>query len=209
MRTTAKSNLSNTASAISGGSTPNDMSDADIIRLYLKTHNTTLFDILYRRYAGKVYSKCISILKDDTLAQDAMQDIFTKIYLNLSKFGEKSQFSTWVYSIAYNYCIDFLRRKKRERDLFADETHAQNAGELADDDSNESILEIEATKLEKILADLSADDRIILLMKYQDDMSIKEIAEQLDKTESAIKMKIKRAKEKVQRIYDQFYKEDQ
>jgi RNA polymerase sigma factor (sigma-70 family) len=188
---------------------PSNMPDSDVIRLYLKTQQPHLFDILYRRYAGKVYSKCISILKDDTLAQDAMQDIFTKIFLNLSKFGEKSQFSTWVYSIAYNYCIDFLRRKKKERDLFADESHAQNAGEIAEEDNNESILEIEATKLERIFEDLPSDDKMILLMKYQDDMSIKEIADMLQKTESAIKMKIKRAKEKVQRIYEQlFAKED-
>jgi RNA polymerase sigma factor (sigma-70 family) len=188
---------------------PTNMSDSDVIRLYLKTQQPNLFDILYRRYAGKVYSKCISILKDDALAQDAMQDIFTKIFLNLSKFGEKSQFSTWVYSIAYNYCIDFLRRKKKERDLFTDESHIQNAGEPVEEDNNESILEIEATKLERILEELPKDDRIILLMKYQDDFSIKEIAESLDKTESAVKMKIKRAKEKVQRIYEQLYGQDE
>jgi RNA polymerase sigma factor (sigma-70 family) len=188
---------------------PINMSDSDVIRLYLKTQQPQLFDILYRRYAGKVYSKCISILKDETLAQDAMQDIFTKIFLNLSKFGEKSQFSTWVYSIAYNYCIDFLRRKKKERDLFVDESHAQNAGDIAEDDNNESILEIEATKLERIFEDLPNDDKMILLMKYQDDLSIKEISDILQKTESAVKMKIKRAKEKVQRIYEQlFAKED-
>ena len=67
------------------------------------------------------------------------------------------------------------------------------------------LLEIEVERLKEVLERLRPDDRAILLMKYQDDMQIKEIAAALNKTESAIKMKIKRAKHKAQKIYQDIF----
>jgi len=179
--------------------------DSQIIRLYLKTRNSVYFDILYKRYSGKIFSKCISLLKDEARAKDAAQEIFTKIFLNMAKFNEKSKFSTWVYSITYNYCIDFLRGKKKEKRLFSDEM--ENPPEVVDDVPDNELLEIEVTRLKVVLDKIPAGDKAILLMKYQDDLQIKEIARILDKTESAIKMKIKRAKHKAQRVYKDIFPE--
>ena len=184
----------------------NSMNDLEVIHCYLAFQASECFNVLYDRYAGKIYAKCISILKDEALAQDATQEVFTKIFLNLSRFKEKARFSTWVYSITYNYCIDFLRRKKKQKDLFSDEM--ENAPDLADDEiSDKVLLEIEINKLKKVLENIPTSDRIVLLMKYQDGMSIKEIAEILEKTESAIKMKIKRAKAKAQKVRDEIFPE--
>ncbi len=63
-------------------------------------------------------------------------------------------------------------------------------------------------RLERVLAEMPEGDRIILLMKYMDDMSIKEIADFFQKTESAIKMQIMRAKQKAQGIYEELYAAD-
>ncbi len=178
-------------------------SDSEVIHLYLNTRDTAYFSLLYNRYAGKVYAKCISMLKDEALAQDATQDIFIKILGNLSKFSEKSKFSTWLYSITYNYCIDFLRRKKKERNLFTDET--ENPPDIVEDTDDRELLAIEVKRLKEILEVIPPGDKAILLMKYQQEMSIKEIAEGLSKTESAIKMKIKRAKEKALATYKEMY----
>ncbi len=182
------------------------MTDNEIIRLYLKTQDAEHFSQLYRKYSGKVFGKCISLLKEEAAAQDAMQDIFMKIFLNLAGFSEKSQFSTWIYSITYNYCIDILRKGKKEKVLFSDEP--ERAEKVADVDVEDSFLmEMEVTRLKKILENIPVGDKAILLMKYQDDMSIKDIADALDKTESAIKMKIKRAKHKAQEVYYELFRE--
>ena len=176
----------------------------EVIHHYLETQASRCFNLLYHRYSGKIYSKCISILKDEALAEDAMQEIFSKIFLNLSRFAEKSKFSTWVYSITYNYCIDYLRRKKKQVDLFADDM--ERAPDVPDEEvADKLLLEMEIRQLKKVLENIPADDRAVLLMKYQDEMSIKEIADILDKTESAIKMKIKRAKAKAQRTRDELF----
>ncbi len=178
-------------------------SDTELIQLYLKTQRTDYFSLLYKRYASKIYSKCISLLKDEFLAKDATQEIFTKIFLNLSKFSERSKFSTWVYSITYNYCIDFLRHKKKEKNLFSSEL--ENPPDTVDDVPDNQLLEMEVSRLKKVLEKIPTGDKAILLMKYQDEMSIKEIAGILDKSESAIKMKIKRAKHKAQKVYSDIF----
>jgi len=155
--------------------------------------------MLYQRYSSKVYSKCIFMLKNEAKAKDATQEIFTKIFLNLAKFSERSKFSTWVYSITYNFCIDTIRKQKKEKNLFSDEM--ENAPDIIEEVSDQTLLEMEVKRLGKVLDLIPSGDRAVLLMKYQDELSIKEIAAILDKTESAIKMKIKRAKHKAQKVY--------
>lgn len=180
------------------------MSDIEVIRKYLKTQQPAYFNFLYTKYSGKIYSKCISLLRDEALAQDAMQEIFTKIFLNLSKFSERSKFSTWVYSITYNYCIDIIRKKKKQKNIFSDEI--EKAPDIIDDEvSDKELLEMEVGRLKVILENIPVGDKAVLLMKYQDDMQIKEIAHALEKTESAIKMRIKRAKHKAQKVYREIY----
>jgi len=146
------------------------------------------------------------LLKDEELANDATQDVFMKIYLNLAKFSGKSKFSTWVYSITYNYCIDFIRRRKKDRNLFSDD-EVENVGEVIDDVPEKELLEMEVSRLKVVLEKIPLGDKTVLLMKYQDEMSIKEIAEILEKSESAIKMKIKRAKHKAQKTYKDIFKD--
>ena len=177
-----------------------DLSDAELIRLYLQTHNDGHFNILYRRYAAKVYGKCYSILKDSELAHDAVQDIFVKVMMSVSGFGEKSQFSTWLYSITYNYCIDAVRKKTKEKLLFSEDI--ERAPDVADEDvPDQHLMEMDVKHLKEVLDILPEGDRMVLLMKYQDEMSIKDIADILHKTESATKMKVKRAKQKALEVF--------
>lgn len=181
------------------------MSDTELIQQYLETQESAYFNLLYDRYATKVYSRCISLLKDTALAQDAAQEIFVKIFLNLSSFSERSKFSTWVYSITYNYCIDLIRRKKKVQNIFSDEM--EQVPDVADEVPDEELLAMEVGRLKDVLDAIPVGDKAVLLMKYQDDMQIKEIAQVLDKTESAIKMKLKRAKAKAQETKNELFKE--
>lgn len=181
------------------------MKDIEVIRTYLETQASLCFSLLYNRYSTKIFSKCISLLKNEALAQDATQEIFMKVFLNLSRFKEQSKFSTWVYSITYNYCIDYLRRKKKISALFSDEL--ENAPDIIDEVPDEELLQMEVKKLKVVLDEIPEGDKAILLMKYQDDMSIKDISQVLEKSESAVKMKIKRAKAKAQKTKLELFKE--
>ena len=184
-----------------------ELSDAEVIRLYLETQQSEYFSLLYQRYASKVFGKCLSILKDYDEAKDAVQEIFVKIMTNLASFGERAQFSTWIYSITYNYCIDVIRKKKKEKRLFTDDIE-RVPDVAAEDVPDEFLLAMEVKRLKTILELLPQGDRMVLLMKYQDEMSIRDISEVLEKTESAVKMKIKRAKHKAQELYYKEYGKD-
>jgi RNA polymerase sigma factor (sigma-70 family) len=184
-----------------------DLTDLELISRFRVAQDQAYFTLLYRRYAGKVFGKCISMLSDEGLARDATQEIFIKILLNLSKFNEQSSFSTWVYSITYNYCIDLIRKKKKMPVLFTEDvSRIKNDADVEIADS--VILEMKQDRLEKVLDLIPAGDRAILLMKYIDDLSIKDIADTLDKSESAIKMQIMRAKMKAQSIHIDLYGTD-
>jgi RNA polymerase sigma factor (sigma-70 family) len=184
-----------------------EYTDSELISLYLQGQNTTYFTLLYRRYAGKVFAKCISMLGDEGLARDATQEIFIKIMLNLSKFTEQSSFSTWVYSITYNYCIDLIRKKKKVPLIYTEDMG--KVSKESDVEVPDSVLlEMKQERLGKVLDKLPPGDKAILMMKYIDDLQIKDIGDILGKTESAIKMQIMRAKHKAQAIYEDMYAGD-
>ncbi len=184
-----------------------DYTDSELIARYLRDQNTMYFTVLYRRYAGKVFAKCISMLADEGQARDATQDIFIKVLLNLAKFTEQSSFSTWVYSITYNYCIDMIRKKKKMPLLFTEDL-GKISRETDPEVPDSVLLEMKQERLEKVIDRLPPGDKAILMMKYIDDMQIKEIGEILGKTESAIKMQIMRAKQRSQAIYNELYGHD-
>ena len=175
--------------------------DFELIDEYMNTQNQLYFNELYGRYADKIYGKCLSILRDATAAQDAAQDIFMKVFLKLASFNRKSKFSTWVYSITYNYCIDIVRKNKR---LIVSSTDSDTAPEVEDtapEMSDAAFREMNISRLSKALDDIPETDKALLILKYQDGLSIKELAEVTGKGESAVKMKLKRAKVKAQQAY--------
>lgn len=182
------------------------MTDEEAIELYLETQNSNYFNILYDRYSPKVFGKCFSLLKSEAKAQDAAQEIFVKVLLNLSKFSGKSKFSTWLYSITYNFCIDMIRKNKKSIGVLVDDINAFG-DEVIDEIEDSEIMETNVIRLKVVLNKIPAGDKAILLMKYQDEFSIKDICGILNKSESAVKMKIKRAKEKFVKTYKELYKE--
>lgn len=188
------------------GNLKETMSDHEVIELYLNTQNGSYFSVIYERYSKKVYGKCLSMLKSQPAAEDAVQEIFLKVMLNLSKFSGKSKFSTWLYSITYNFCIDKIRKQKRSVGVLVDDIN-EYGKEIVDDVDDSRILELNITRLKNILDLIPEGDKAILLMKYLEEFSIKEICDIVDKSESAVKMQIKRAKEKFVRQYDEVYQD--
>ncbi|MEL7161053.1 MAG: RNA polymerase sigma factor [Bacteroidota bacterium] len=192
------------SAAIFGPCQP-EMEDLEIILAYRRKRHATCFRLLHDRYASKIYSKAITMLRDPDEAQDATQEIFTKIFLNLGKFQGQSKFSTWVYSVTYNFCIDKIRKEKRSRELFANEI--ENPPDLeAEEDNDQALINMQVNELRKVLGEMKDADRSLLLLKYKDGVKIKDIAKMFGKNESAIKMQLKRAKEKAKRIHEANFK---
>ena len=136
------------------------MTDEEAIEAYLATQNANYFNILYERYTAKVFGKCYSLLKSEAKAQDAAQEIFVKVLLNLSKFSGKSKFSTWLYSITYNFCIDVIRKNKKNIGVLVDDINAYG-DEIIDDIEDSEIMETNVIRLKAVLNEIPAADKAI------------------------------------------------
>ncbi len=168
--------------------------DSELIEKINASGDSFWFGILYDRHEKLVYNKCLSMLKNQTDAEDLTHDIFIKVYVSLKQFKGESQFKTWLFSITYNFCISFLRKKKT-----LPITAEENVPDTADgtDIEDSELLSLKIELLKWALEEIKPDEKAILFMKYQDDMSLRDISEALEISESAVKMRLKRAKEKV------------
>lgn len=182
----------------------NKQTDEDLVKAIVKTNDTLLFEILYDRYAMLVYNKCYGFAKDADEAKDLTQDVFLKLFVKLASFKEKSKFSTWLYSFTYNHCVNYVTRntaKKFEKQS-VDYKDIENLSDDYDEEDN-SFLNMKVEKLKVALELISPEEKMILLMKYQDLLTIKEIETALGIGGSAVKMRIKRAKDKLITVYNE------
>jgi RNA polymerase sigma-70 factor (ECF subfamily) len=180
------------------------LKDEEIVSAILLKNKSDLFQILYDRYSKKVYDKCYSFLKNKELTEDAVQNIFEKTYEKLKSFKGNSSFSTWLYSITYNYCIDFLRVKNKLH--YPDWNNNNEIPEIIDE-TDEDLTEINYSRLMKILDMIHPEEKALLLMKYHDELPITKIGKSLRISESAAKMRIKRARARVMFFYKKMYAE--
>jgi RNA polymerase sigma factor (sigma-70 family) len=174
-------------------------SDEELVRLYVETQKNAYFERLYERYCDKVYRKCLSFTKDPLQAEDLTHDIFLKLVIKLGGFKEQAKFSTWLYSITYNHCTDHMRSPQRRTEVYMDEGWERL--DLGADDGLAELAEMEAQKLKLALEQLDPTEQSLLLMKYQDNISIRELADLNGITESAVKMRLKRTRDKVRKYY--------
>jgi RNA polymerase sigma-70 factor (ECF subfamily) len=177
------------------------LSDEELIEGIIRTNDSHLFSQLYDRYVKVVYNKCLGFSKSKEEAEDLTHDIFLKLFVKLRSFKGNSKFSTWLYSFTYNHCVNYVQRdseKKKPKVPIDSYLEKFTDDEIPDD----SIFSLKSEKLKKVLELIDVNDKVVLLLKYQDDMSIKEIQETLGIGESAVKMRLKRAKERVLITYN-------
>jgi len=176
--------------------------DKAIVEQLLQKSKPELFATLYNRYAQKVFNRTISIIKNNAAAADVVQEVFIKVYLNLTTYKARAAFSTWVYSITYNECMNYLRNSKKN--LIFDELKYKHdyADYISENDELENKFdELDNETLAEYLNHLNPIDKMLLLMKYQDSMAIKQIEQVVSLTQSAIKMRLKRAKIRIVELF--------
>ncbi|WP_179345235.1 RNA polymerase sigma factor [Winogradskyella ursingii] len=179
-------------------------SDEDLVVAIVETKNTLLFEKLYDRYEKMVYNKCYGFVNNEAETKDLTQDIFLKVFVKLGSFKGKSKFSTWLYAFTYNHCVNYVTRDtaKKIKKQSIDSEYLENIGDNVD--STAEFDNMRAEQLKIVMELISPKDKMILLMKYQDGMSVKELSEVLETGESAIKMRIKRAKAKLIEKYEKY-----
>jgi len=176
-----------------------EISDEEIVKEICSQKKTELFSVLYQRYYSKVLDKCYTLTHSRELAEELTGDILSKTYEKLDSFKGNSSFSSWLYSVTYNYCIDWLREKKK---LHYPEWNSSNDLPEIIDESYDEDSDISYEKLMSLLDRLHTEEKALIMMRYFDEMPLQQIAEALRVTESAAKMRLKRAKARLLFLYN-------
>jgi len=178
------------------------LGDNEIIQKIRDNGGSIYFEILYKRYYKKVLDKCYSFVKVRSVAEELAEDIFSKTFEKLTGFKQLSSFSSWLYSITYNHCIDYLREKKK---LHYPSWNLENEIPEIIDEYDESVEQINYENFLIILELIHPEEKALLLMKYKDNLSIKQISSALRISDDAAKMRLKRARTRVIYLYTEKY----
>lgn len=175
------------------------MDEKELIK-QLKNGNEEAFNEMVQRYSKKLYYLCLKMLQNERDAEDTVQTVFLKAYMNLSKFEEKSSISTWLYRIGVNVCTDLLRKRKKETatSLYATGPDEEEfALEIPDEKENveKTVLEKERKEaLYQAINTLKPKQKELIVLRDIEGLSYEEIAEILNMNTGTVKSGINRAR---------------
>lgn len=162
--------------------------------------NKKAYAHLIRKYKNPLYATVLRMTKNPADAQDLVQEVFIKVYHRLDKYEEKGSFSSWLYRMAINHCMDEFRKK----------SHQMKSSEVKEEDvvngNHPEIVYLQKEKnrqLERLVGTLPEDERMIILLRYVNELSYQEISELLDIPLSTVRNKLFRAKKKMRETVKQ------
>lgn len=158
----------------------------------VKTGNPEAFERLINSVKTKLYKTGMAILKNDDDTCDAIQETLLSAYKNINNLQKEEYFATWITRILINKCYDIIRKNKKITTINKELEVSENAS-YYDVYSEESSLERTLNMIEPEL-------KVVSVLYYYDDFSIKEISEMLNIPEGTVKSRLSRAREKMYEI---------
>ncbi|MGK7395264.1 MAG: RNA polymerase sigma factor [Candidatus Cyclobacteriaceae bacterium M3_2C_046] len=172
-----------------------------LIRLKKEDSKNYAFNLLVRKYQQKVYWLIRKMVIDHDDTDDLVQEVFVKVWKNLPKFREDAQLYTWIYRIATNECLNFLRKKRRRFFLPIGDVE-QELNQKLDQDPYMDGEQIQI-KLQKALLKLPDKQRLVFNMKYFEDMKYEQIAQVTNTSVGSLKASYHLAVKKIEEILNQ------
>lgn len=176
------------------------LTDAQLVVKYQLNKDNSSLGELYSRHFKAIYYYCLRITENHDSAFDITQDVFVKVAEKIDKLGQPQTFIAWIFRIAHNQSIDYCARQEKKRCYTIDDQF-----NLPDDSDQMEYLEEKEKRLDAVaeLMDILSDDaRLMLQLKYQEGYSIKDLQERFGLSESAVKMRLARAKDRIAVCYE-------
>ena len=173
------------------------------LMLRAKRGDRAAFAELVEKYKQPVMNFVFRSLRDEIEAEDLAQNVFLQAWKSRRRYRQTAKFSTWLFTIARNLCLNEIRRRSRHPAESIEEAHAEHEDQPRQQYEDKSqlappdkLLQVElAQKIEEALAELPEAQRTAILLCRQDELSYEEIAEVLDCSLSATKSLIHRGRE--------------
>jgi len=178
------------------------------LMLRVKQGDRDAFETLVEKYKQPVMNLAYRTLSDATEAEDLAQHVFLQVYKSAPRYEVSAKFSTWLFTITRNLCLNEIRRRSRHPADSLDEPSAENdeqprfqVQDLKSFSPPDALLQSELEeRVEMAIAELPEKQRTALLLCRQDELSYEEIAEVLDCSLSATKSLIHRARETLKQV---------
>ncbi|MBE0432913.1 RNA polymerase sigma factor [candidate division WOR-3 bacterium] len=158
------------------------LSDAELVQL-VKAGEPEPFDELVRRHSMKIHDLCYKILRNYDDARDMAQETFIKAYRKIKKFHGRSQFSTWLYRIAVNNCLNYLKKQRPTEEIYE---------EMVSSGKDDPVERYRSKKLKEMIyaavGKLPTVQRAVFTLRTLEDMSYQDVSEILKKPVSTIKV---------------------
>lgn len=169
--------------------------DIHIIREVL-SGKSEQFEHILNRYGGQIFNLIAHIVPCKEDAEELTQDVFIKVFRQLSSFKEESSFSTWIYRIATNTAISAARKRKHDTLHLDDAVYKDIPDEIIDetlDNSSEEQLQ----KLSEAIDKLNAEEQALITLYYMNERPTEEVATIMGMTQSNVKIKLYRTRKKL------------
>lgn len=168
--------------------------DINLVREVLNGNIDSL-NILIAKYEKAIYRFVYNIINDKEASQDITQEVFITMYNKLYTYRQDSKFSNWIFKIARNKCIDYMRKYKRTYEVNIEDAIGIESREISPEQWAEGM---ETRKLAgEFINNLEGIDKQIIILRYSsDDITFADIAQMLNITESAVKRRFYRMRDK-------------
>jgi RNA polymerase sigma-70 factor, ECF subfamily len=183
----------------------NDASDQELVEMAKAHYGVDMrpFETLVRRYQRKVLANCRYLTRSPNDAEDLAQDVFVKAYLGLQRFEGRARFSTWLQRIKINHCLNFNDRHRGKHMVDMEPGREAEVGLAVAPRAPVKLEGLEERRrISGVLDAMSETLRVPLLLRDLDGLSYQEISARLGVGLSAVKMRIKRAREEFRHRYD-------
>jgi len=181
----------------------------DVLMAAVCKQDEQAFSVLYERYADLVYSTALRVLADRQLAEDAAQDIFTRIWNNPRSFvAERGRFLSWLMSVTRNRSVDELRargrrlRRETANDVDGVDLIAAIPASDVEDPARKAQLSEERVAMKRALGTLPGEQRQVLELAYFGGLTQNEIALRLGEPLGTVKTRIRLGMQKLRRVLE-------
>jgi RNA polymerase sigma factor (sigma-70 family) len=183
----------------------------------LQSGNQSAYSQLIDDYQQKVFATCISFVPNKEDAEDIAQEVFIEVFNSIHKFKGDSKLSTWIYRITTNKCLEFIRKKNTKKrfafmqSILGNEIPMDKTSYFTDFNHPGIVLENKERNetLFHAINQLPEIQRVVFTLHKIDGKSYKEISEIIKKSVSSVESLMFRAKKNLQKLLENFYKNEQ